>query len=214
MKKHTKGLFISFEGPDKAGKSTQIKLLSENLNKAGYQTLLTREPGGTKLGEEIRNILLNFKDENICPEAELLLFGASRAQLIHQFIKPNLAAGKIILCDRFIDSTSAYQGKARGIDMNFIETLHDFCLAGYEPDITIFLDLEVSESLARLRKIQPDFDDDDRFEEENQQFHQLVREGFLEQAAKNKERIRCFDATLPIELLADKIFQELKNVLG
>ncbi len=208
------GLLITFEGPDKAGKSTQLALLAKNLRGLGYKVTETREPGGTLLGEEIRQLLLQFKSELIAPEAELLLFGASRAQIMRKLIEPELQEGNIVICDRFADSTSAYQGEARGLDLNFIRAMHEFSLGGRWPNLTFFLDLDVNESFRRLRKIKPELIDDDRFEEEGKSFHQNVRDGFLKLAQENPQRIRRLDATRPITELAEQILREVKDVLG
>ncbi|MFA6930137.1 MAG: dTMP kinase [Lentisphaeria bacterium] len=214
MKTIPGGLLITFEGPDKAGKSTQIKWLADNLRAQDYKVTETREPGGTQLGEEIRRLVLQFKNENIASEAELLLFGASRAQLVRNLIWPELQQGNIVLCDRFADSTTAYQGEARGLDRKFIRAMHDFSLGGRWPDLTFFLDIEIQESFRRLRAGKPDLIDDDRFEEEDRNFHQAVRNGFLKLAQENPQRIRQLDATLPIQELAEQIFQEVCHVLG
>ncbi len=214
MKSIPGGLLFSFEGPDKAGKSTQLRLLAASLRQCGYQVHETREPGGTRLGEELRSLLLQFKQEDISPEAELLLFGASRAQLKRQLILPAMRQGAIVLCDRFIDSTSAYQGEARGLSQEFIEAMHQFTLQGKMPDRSFFLDLDVKRSFARLRQLKPELLDDDRFEAENEAFHQRVREGFLKLAAKQPGRIKTFDASLPKSELAARILQEVRNVIG
>ena len=207
------GLLITFEGPDKAGKSTQLKLLAESLRNRGYKVTETREPGGTPLGEEIRRLVLQFKHESIADEAELLLFGASRAQLVRKLIEPELLQGNIVLCDRFADSTTAYQGEARGLNLDFIRAMHEFSLGGRWPDLTFFLDLEVNESFGRLRKVKPDILNDDRFEEEGRNFHQDVRNGFLKLARENPQRIRHLDATRGISELAEQILQEVCDVL-
>ncbi len=207
------GLLITFEGPDKAGKSTQLKLLAESLRNRGYKVTETREPGGTPLGEEIRRLVLQFKHESIADEAELLLFGASRAQLVRKLIEPELLQGNIVLCDRFADSTTAYQGEARGLNLDFIRAMHEFSLGGRWPDLTFFLDLDVNESFRRLRKVKPDILNDDRFEEEGRNFHQDVRNGFLKLARENPQRIRHLDATRGISELAEQILQEVCDVL-
>ncbi|MDD3954474.1 MAG: dTMP kinase, partial [Lentisphaeria bacterium] len=195
-------------------KSTQLKLLAESLRNRGYKVTETREPGGTPLGEEIRRLVLQFKHESIADEAELLLFGASRAQLVRKLIEPELLQGNIVLCDRFADSTTAYQGEARGLNLDFIRAMHEFSLGGRWPDLTFFLDLEVNESFRRLRKVKPDILNDDRFEEEGRNFHQDVRNGFLKLARENPQRIRHLDATRGISELAEQILQEVCDVLG
>lgn len=211
MKTIPKGLFITFEGPDKAGKSTQIKLLEQKLHCQGYEVLVTREPGGTLLGEELRRLVMQFRAEGIAPGAELLLFGASRAQLVHNFLLPQLAAGKIILCDRFADSTTAYQGGARHLDAGFIAALHQFSLQGRWPDLTFLLDLSVEESFRRLQAACTG--KHDRFEEEDRKFHHQVREAFLQIARDNPQRVRVLDASQQIEVLAEQIYQEVARVL-
>ncbi len=212
MKTIPQGLFITFEGPDKAGKSTQIKLLGERLRQQGYETLETREPGGTSLGEELRRLVMQFRNEGIAPGAELLLFGASRAQLMHNFLRPQLAAGKIILCDRFVDSTSAYQGGARHLNAAFIAELHQFTLQGRWPDLTFLLDLSVEESFHRLQATNPK--QTDRFEDEDRKFHQRVRESFLQIARDHPQRIKILDATQEISVLAEQIYAEVARVLA
>lgn len=209
----SKGLFITFEGPECAGKSTQVKLLADRLRQQGRDVLCTREPGGTKMAEDIRNMLLQHGKENVSPIAELLLFSASRAQHVHNVILPHLAKNGVIICDRFIDSTSAYQGCARGLHMDFINTLHRHCTEGRFPDLTFLLDLPLEETRRRLSLRSPD-GNTDRMEDEDNAFHQAVRNGFLKAASENPERIRVIDATATIQNIADAILQETQNALA
>ena len=206
------GFFITFEGGEKAGKSTQIKLLAERLKKLDYDVLETREPGGTAFCEKLRHLVMNYKDEKIVPEAELLLFGASRAQLVYTILRPHLQKGGIVLCDRFADSTTAYQGEARGLDKKFIAEMHQFTIGKYKPNLTILLDLAPEESWKRQQQMVGTADDD-RFEIETRLFHSAVREGFLELAEKYPERIKLFDATLTVEQLSESIWEKVQNAI-
>ena len=194
------GLFISFEGPEGAGKSTQVKLLKAHLENQGYSVLVTREPGGTPLGEELRALAKHMKAEEApVPVAELLIMGASRAQHVSQVIAPYLAAGGIVICDRFADSTTVYQGMGRGLDMGFVQRLHQLTTAGCWPVMTILLDVSPAIGLKRSRG--RDYGDGvkDRFEEESLDFHTKVRDGFLTLAEQEPDRFRVFSTELPKE---------------
>ncbi len=207
-------LFITFEGLDKAGKSTQIRLLEQRLRDSGRQVLCTREPGGTALGEDIRALVMKNRQEVISDETELLLFAASRAQLLRETIWPALERGAVVLCDRFADSTVAYQGYARGMDLEFLRRLNSFTLQDRWPDLTFLLDLTVEESFRRLgRVLQETAAESDRFEIQGQSFHQKVRQGFLDAAQENPERIRRIDATLPLQEIADRIWDAVQERL-
>lgn len=181
------GYFITFEGPEGSGKSTQAKLLAEELKKLGYHVVLTREPGGTPVGEEIREILLN-KDLAIASLTELLLYVAARAQIMADLIIPALKEGKIVICDRFIDSSMAYQGWARGLGFDLVKEINTLVLNGIEPQLTILLDIEPALGLARVRQ-----DGFDRLEQEDISFHEKVREGYLYLSEENK-RFQVYDA--------------------
>ena len=201
------GLFITFEGADKAGKSTQILQLEKRLLASGRPVLRTREPGGTPLGEELRNLVMQCRKERIADETELLLFAASRAQLLRETIWPALQEGKTVLCDRFADSTTAPQGYARGMDMDFLERLHGFTVDNRWPDLTFLLDLPVEEGFRRLRQVlQETAAPGDRFEEEGRLFHQRVREGFLQVARKFPGRFVVLDAMRPADELSQEIW--------
>lgn len=197
-----KGLFITFEGGEGAGKTTLIEKLEAHLTQRGHQVLKTREPGGTELGEMIRSILLTHKNP-ISTHAELALFLASRAQHIAEVIQPALAAGKIVLCDRFNDSSIAYQGGARGLGMQGVEKVCSFFTQNKEPHLTFYLDLDPEVGLKRAAQIK----EQDRIELEALSFHKKIRESFLKLAQDKPERFRVIDATLPPE----KVFEEVQK---
>ena len=177
-----KGLFITLEGPEGCGKSTHAVTLVERLVEAGHEVVSTREPGGTKTGELIRDILQHDSaGEPLSPEAELLLFAASRAQLVNRVIAPALKRGAIVVADRFVDSTTVYQGYGRGFDVEKIMTINQFAVAGEWPDITVLLDTDVTEGLRRVTERGCEID---RFEKENVDFHERIRAGYLDMAAK------------------------------
>ena len=208
------GLFISFEGLDKSGKSTQIKLLEERLAAAGHTVLVTREPGGTPLCERIRELVMQFHHEHIAPETELLLFSASRAQLVQERIRPALQAGQIVLCDRFADSTVAYQGFARGLPRQTIDQLAAIATGGCTPDLTFLLDIPVPDSFARLRQVLArDHAESDRFEHEKAAFYEKVRQGYLALARECPGRIHLHDALLAPDTIADAIWTTVEPML-
>lgn len=207
------GHFFTFEGPDKAGKSTQIDRLSQRLQEAGYEVIVTREPGGTELCEDIRKLVMAPREDKPTPETELLLFAASRAQLVRKLIVPALEQGKIVLCDRFADSTVAYQGEARGLPVETITFLNDFCLQTCRPELTFLFDLPVEESLRRLRGMTTGQGTDDRFEQEDRQFREAVRRGFLKVAQREPERVKVIDATLPVDEVTAIILGEISHAV-
>lgn len=184
------GLFITLEGPEGAGKTTNRAYLAEKLEAQGFQVALTREPGGTALAEQIRDILLASHDEKMSVDTELLLMFAARAQHLAQVILPALAAGKIVICDRFTDATYAYQGGGRGLDCSRIAMLEQFVQGDLRPDITILFDLPVADGMARAAargKL-------DRFEQEQQNFFEAVRQSYLQRAKDDPERFRMVNA--------------------
>lgn len=183
-------MFITFEGGEGSGKSTQIQKLKDALIQEGFEVELTREPGGTLIGDQIRKILLDSQNMNMVPLCEMLLYWAGRAQHIEEKIKPWLNSGKIVLCDRFVDSTVVYQGYARHLDKNVIHKLQDLVCADFKPDLTVLIDINVEEGLRRARhRMQGMQDKEDRFENEVVEFHHRVQMGFLDLAQKNPERI-------------------------
>ena len=193
-----KGFFITFEGPECAGKTTQIRLLERHLSERGKRCFLTREPGGTEVGEQLRYLVKHHPGE-ISDETEVLLFAASRAQHVSTVIRPARSMGTVVICDRFMDSTTAYQGKARGLDMDFIARLNAFAVGNCVPDLTILMDLDEVESARRSRERETPLGLDDRIESETLDFHRKVREGFLEIAEAEPERVKVVDASRPIE---------------
>jgi dTMP kinase len=199
------GLFISFEGGEGCGKSTQIRLLSERLQAAGHSVLQTREPGGTPLGEAIRNLLQHdAAGEGMAPEAELLLFTASRAQLSRACIQPALDAGQVVLCDRFMDSTTVYQGVARQIDSASVSTINQFAVGDTRPALTILIDLPPEIGLARVRARSGG--ELDRMEQEAIEFFEAVRAGYLKLAESEPERFLVLDGSQSVEALQAQIW--------
>lgn len=192
-------MFITFEGPEGSGKSTHIWRLAARLEAAGYKVLTTREPGGTPTGEAIRRILQHdAAGEAIVPEAELLLFEASRAQLVRHVILPALESGVWVLCDRFMDSTTAYQGYGRGFDIESVMGINRLAVAGCEPDLTLLMDIEIRESAKRMEgRNRANQTSHDRIEREETAFHERVRNGFLQLARRWPGRIRVVNAMHP-----------------
>lgn len=200
-----RGLFITFEGADGCGKTTQIELLDKYLRAAGRDTLLTREPGSRGLGEKLREILLNY-DGEVSPTAESFLFLADRAQHVDCIIKPALKEGKIVLCDRHTDSTVAYQGYGRELDITQINYLNNIATGGLKPDLTIVFDIDVETSLARVGK------NKDRMESAGVEFFNRVRYGYLDIARKEPDRVKVIDSSDTIENIHKKVL-ELVNCL-
>lgn len=209
------GKFITFEGPEGSGKSTQVKRLFDRLVAQGMTVVCTREPGGTATGEAIRNILQHDSvDEQLSARAELLLFAASRAQLVDHVIGPALERGEWVLCDRFIDSTMAYQGFARGMSIDTLDRINDFAIAGRKPDLTLLLDLDIGCGFQRLEKRYADGNASaDRFEREERDFHLRVRDGYHQLAAREPGRFRIIDADQPIDDVASRVWNAVKGAL-
>lgn len=204
-------LFITFEGPEGSGKTTQIRLLAQTLRTRDLAVLDTREPGGTPIGNAIRSILLDPAHHEMSPRAETLLFNAARAQIVDQVIQPALQAGKIVLCDRFIDSTLAYQGYGRGQRLAPLQALIDYATAGLKPDLTIFLNLDPAEGLRRKHAHR--LEEWNRMEEEALAFHQVVRQGYLQLAAAEPARWLVLDATQALETVQTKIWAGVAALL-
>ena len=202
-------VFITMEGPDGAGKSTQIELLSQYLQTRGYDVVLTREPGGTDISEAIREVILNKEYTKMGHMTELLLYAAARAQLVEEVIKPALLSGKAVICDRFVDSSAVYQGLGRELGVDKVYGINEYALAGISPDLTIFIDLEAKEGLKRKK----DQSELDRMEMESLAFHQRVVEGYRQLAKLDPERIFKVDGSLPIEDISTLIITEVKNRL-
>ena len=201
------GLFISFEGIDGCGKSTQADLLRSYLESKGEQVELLREPGGTALSEQIREILLNPNNDKMDPSTELILLSASRAQLTREIIIPALERGNVVICDRYADSTLAYQGYGRGINLEWLEKLNAFATAGLKPDITLLVDLPVDEALNRMQS--KSFD---RIEMEGIEFLDKVRSGYLELTDRFSKRYFMIDGMETIEEMSKKIINKIYNI--
>jgi dTMP kinase len=198
------GIFITFEGGEGAGKTTLIDSIAQELTSEGYSVLKTREPGGTKLGEEIRNILLQHK-EPLAPYTELSLFLASRAQHVAEVIGPALEAGKVVLCDRFNDSSVAYQGAARGLGMEKVRTFCEFICQGINPQLTIYLNLDPEIGMARVAKARKK----DRIEAETLMFHKRIQEAYIAIHRSEQARFRLINA----ELSPERVFQEAMKLI-
>lgn len=200
------GLFITFEGADGCGKTTQIELLDKYLKDKGYETLLTREPGARGLGVKLREILLNY-DGDVSPNCESFLFLADRAQHVDCIIKPAKKEGKIILCDRHTDSTVAYQGYGRGLDLKRINYLNDIATSGMKPDLTIVFDIDAETSMQRVGK------EKDRMESSGIDFFNKVRQGYLEIAASEPNRVKVISSSDTIENIHKKVVALVENLL-
>jgi len=210
-----KGKFITFEGPEGSGKSTQIAKLARRLRDRGRKVLCTREPGGTRTGEAIRNILQHdAAGEPICAEAETLLFAASRAQLVNRVILPALKKGTCVLCDRFADSTTVYQGFGRGLDAESISVINSFAIDGAVPNLTILLDVDVKKGFARLGKRNCARNTGrDRIEREKRSFHERVRSGYLKLAKRERKRFAVIDANRNIAAVETDVWKVVEKLI-
>jgi len=209
------GRFITFEGTEGGGKSTQIALLAERLGPLSQPVRVLREPGSTPIGEEIRHTLKHSgQNQAMAPEAELLLMNASRAQLVREVIRPALAAGEIILCDRFYDSTIAYQGYGRGLDLKLVQSVIDFAVGETHPHLTLLLHvpIEVSESRRQTRRSAAS--PRDRFEESGREFFQRVEKGFLAIAKAEPDRVKLIDASGPVEKVCEAIWELVEPLVS
>lgn len=202
-------LFITFEGGEGSGKTLQARALYRRLTRSAVPVLLVHEPGGTSLGRKIRRWLKWAEDTDISPLTELLMFNASRTQLVNEIIRPNLESGKVIICDRYTDSTSAYQGYGRGLDLETIDAINDAATQGLKPSLTVLLDISVEEGLARKGS-----SEHDRFEQEDIVFHRRVREGYLRLSSSDPERWLVIDATLPKRRIAEIIWEKVSRLLA
>lgn len=203
-------MFISMEGPEGSGKSTQIKLLAEYFFERGYQVITTREPGGTPIGDQIRDVLHDTANTVMSPTAEVLLYSASRAQLVAEIIRPALATGLVVLCDRYADSTMAYQGFGRGLDREMLAALTVVATGGLVPDLTILLDLDVVRGLARRRD---EGEEMNRLDLEAVGFHERVRQGYHALAAADPARWVRIDADRPVSVVQAGIRQVVSEWL-
>lgn len=202
------GSFITLEGPEGAGKTTQVKLLSKQLARLGVSHVVTRDPGGTPLGKQVRRILLT-PGINVAPMAELLLYQADRAQHVAEVIRPALEEGKLVLCDRYVDSSIAYQGYGRSIDLKLINELSKLATGGLKPILTILFDIQSEDGLSRLHP-----GGHDRIEREALDFHTRVRQGYLKLAEQEPDRWRILDASKPLTTVQDEFTKILVEKLG
>ncbi|WP_333691673.1 dTMP kinase [Chloroflexus sp.] len=208
------GLFITFEGPEGSGKSTQARRLYERLQAAGYPVILTREPGGTRIGEWIRRILLDLRHTEMAPTTEILLFSAARSQLVSELIRPYLATGGIVVCDRYADSTLAYQGYGLGRDLNELRAITEVATGGLKPDITFYLNIDVEVGLQRKRASRERSEgasgqvaEWNRLDARDLAYHQRVARGFAELIKQEPERWHALDAAQSVDELAEQIWQ-------
>lgn len=204
-----RGLFITFEGPDGAGKTTQVQAFVENLKSRGFDVLLTREPGGTPISDKIRGLILDPAHKEMADTTEVLLYAASRAQHVQEKVIPALEKGTIVVCDRFVDASIAYQGYGLGVSAKKVEHINRFATGGLVPDRTYLLDVPVEEGKKRLQARSGL----DRIEQKGEAYHERVREGFLELAEQNPERIRVVDASGSIEQITQEILADFNDWL-
>ena len=209
------GIFITFEGPDGSGKSTQIQLLTEYLKANGYAVVTTREPGGTPIGDQIRAVLHDVENTAMVAEAEILLYSASRAQHVGQLIRPALEQGTVVLSDRYADSTMAYQGYGRGLDLMALRRITEFATGGLMPDLTIYLDCLVQEGLDRKQKALAQGKGEwNRLDQEAVEFHRRVRQGYMALAAADPPRWLILDGQCSIDKIQKEIRQVVKDALA
>ena len=213
LKEKPAGKLISFEGSEGSGKSTQISHLAAHLQKAGKEVVLVREPGGTAIGEQVRNIIVhNAAGDEMCAETELLLFAASRAQLVREVIAPALIAGKYVLSDRFLDSSTVYQGIARNLASEPVANINRFAVGNVLPDITVVIDVPIELSLARLKHRASDLPD--RMERENVDFYEKVRAGYLLLARNMADRVILVDGSKSVAHVSQVIWEHVQFRLG
>ncbi len=214
------GLFITFEGCEGSGKSTHAEKIYQCLIKKGFPVLLTHEPGGTKISDKIRELLLTNDDSkilnNLVPNSELMLYLASRSQHVEELIMPSLKKGKIILCDRFSDATVAYQGYGRGLDIEMLKTMNNFISYNIKPDYTILLDIDAKVGIDRSRRMDKTYASSgelDRMESQGLRFHRHVRQGYLEIAKDEPDRIQVFDSSKNIKETYDQIEEFILKII-
>ncbi len=208
-------LFITFEGIEGSGKTTQLACLKKYLQALGYQTVATREPGGCPISDTIRTLLLDPENSAMASHTELLLYSAARAQHVVEFIRPALKEGKVVLCDRFSDATTVYQGVGRGLDMTQLDAINSFAADGLIPDMTLLLDYPVEEGLqrARARNRSDNLESEGRFELEALAFHQRIRKGYLDLAAR-EDRFHIIDALDDVDTVAERISSAVDGFLA
>lgn len=207
MEKAKRGKFITFEGCDGCGKSTQLKMMSEYLTKEGVPHIFTREPGGGKISEAIREILLSGKNSEMTDECEALLYAAARVQHLSDRVEPALAKGELVICDRYVDSSLAYQAYARGLGTDFITKINAFALENYLPDVTVFIDLTPEAAFRRKKGA----DENDRLEQAGMAFHNRVYAGYKKLAEENPNRFVCIDGNKTPQEIFEKIVEALQE---
>lgn len=207
------GVFISIEGPDGAGKTTQAHMLKERLENQGYKVFLTREPGGTPIGEEIRNILLNPRFEEMSVACEILLYSAARSQLVKDVLRPYLERGYMVITDRYLDSSLVYQGLAGGEELEMIKNINLWATAGLLPDITFLLDIDAVKGLQRLEEKETSFSQQDRMEQKELEFHRKVQEGFLLLASQEMKRFVVIKGEDEPREVHDQLWHQFQNFL-
>ena len=198
-------MFITLEGPDGSGKSSQVPVLAEAIRQAGYDLVVTREPGGTEIGDQVRQIIMDLKNTGMFPHTEILLFQASRAQLVREVIRPNLEAGKVVLCDRYADATLAYQGYGHETDLLELRRVVEYATGGLKPDLTLYLDIDVEKGLRRKGK----GDEWNRLDAYEVEFHERARAGYLELIAQEPDRWVVIDAGQSVK----QVQEDLKRVV-
>lgn len=203
-------MFITFEGPDGSGKTTQLDMLMPVLEKAGLDFVRTREPGGTDVGDQIRSVIMNMKNKSMHPRSEILLFCASRAQLVEELIRPSLAEGKLVLCDRYADSTMAYQGYGHGLDREVLTQLLNFATGGLKPNLTLLFDISAETGLHRRLA---NHDEWNRMDDYALQFHERVRQGYLAMAAAEPERWVVINSNRSPEEIHEVVVSVIKSRL-
>jgi dTMP kinase len=199
-------MFITIEGPDGSGKTTQVPLLAEAIREAGYDLVVTREPGGTEIGDQVRQVIMDLQNKQMKPTTEILLFQASRAQLVRELILPSLKAGKVVLCDRYADSTLAYQGYGHQTDLEDLTRIVEFATGGLKPDLTLYIDIDAGQGLQR--RSGPD-DEWNRLDDYELAFHQRVREGYHKMIADEPERWVVIDGGRTVE----EVQEDLRRVV-
>ena len=200
-------MFITFEGLDGSGKTTQLRLLVDYLQELGREVVVTREPGGTSIGDQVRDILHDVANTEMSPEAEILLYSASRAQLVNELIRPSLAAGKVVICDRYFDSTYAYQGYGRGLDLQMLRTVTQLATGGLTADVTLFFDLDIKRGLARRVA---GGDEMNRMDQQKADFYGRVYRGYQALMAMEPDRWQVVDADRPVEVIQ----ADVRRMLG
>lgn len=210
-----RGLFLTFEGPEGSGKSTQLRMLAQRLRAAGHDVLETAEPGGTPIGLQIRRVLLDAKNQELSPTAELLLMFAARAQNIDQWILPALAAGRVVVCDRFTDSTLVYQGAARGLGAEMVYDIDRIACRGLVPDLTLLIDVDIETGLARAhRRNQRTREVETRIDEQSLEFHKKVRDAYRHLADDEPKRVKLIDGNRPEAAVAADVWTAVKPLLA